>query len=48
MNHMTYAQQADILAGPIGLLKAQCTRVAGEIADECVSLASCWLLVERD
>ncbi|GAA5861266.1 hypothetical protein JCM8547_008538 [Rhodosporidiobolus lusitaniae] len=33
MCHMTYAQQADLLAGPIGLLKYQCTKSAGEIAD---------------
>ncbi|GAA5834742.1 hypothetical protein JCM9279_007095 [Rhodotorula babjevae] len=38
MCHMTYAQQADLLAGPIGLLKTACTRAAGEIADDAVQI----------
>jgi alkylation response protein AidB-like acyl-CoA dehydrogenase/predicted heme/steroid binding protein len=38
MNHMSYAEQADLLAGPIGLLKMYCTRVAGEIADDAVQI----------
>ncbi|GAA5998683.1 uncharacterized protein JCM10292_007157 [Rhodotorula paludigena] len=38
MCHMSYAQQADMLAGPIGLLKTACTRVAGEIADDAVQI----------
>ncbi|GAA6034796.1 hypothetical protein JCM8097_009303 [Rhodosporidiobolus ruineniae] len=38
MNHMTYAQQADQLAGPIGLLKYHCTRCAGDIADAAVQI----------
>ncbi|BGP14303.1 hypothetical protein JCM10213_009164 [Rhodosporidiobolus nylandii] len=38
MCNMTYAQQADLLAGPIGLLKYQCTRCAGEIADDAVQI----------
>lgn len=33
---MSYAQQADLLAGQIGLLKAFSTRVAHEVADEAV------------
>ncbi|KWU43590.1 acyl-CoA dehydrogenase NM domain-like protein [Rhodotorula sp. JG-1b] len=38
MCHMTYAQQADLLAGQIGLLKQQCTRVAGEVADDATQI----------
>jgi alkylation response protein AidB-like acyl-CoA dehydrogenase len=38
MNHMTYAQQSKILAGPIGLLKSYATRCAHEIADESVNI----------
>ncbi|CEQ41852.1 SPOSA6832_03593 [Sporobolomyces salmonicolor] len=38
MCQMTYAQQADQLAGPIGLLKTFCTRCAGEIADDAVQI----------
>jgi len=38
MNRMSYAQQADLLAGQIGLLKAFSTRVAHEIADEAVQI----------
>jgi len=38
MNHMTYMEQADLLAGPIGLLKMYCTRTAGHIADEAVQI----------
>ncbi|GAA5976635.1 hypothetical protein JCM11641_005647 [Rhodosporidiobolus odoratus] len=38
MTKMTYAQQADLLAGPIGLLKYQCTKCAGEIADDAVQI----------
>ncbi|EFP82580.2 uncharacterized protein PGTG_08776 [Puccinia graminis f. sp. tritici CRL 75-36-700-3] len=38
MNQMTYGQQADLLAGPIGLLKAYATRVAHEIADDAVQI----------
>ncbi|KAK3676794.1 hypothetical protein LTR78_003571 [Recurvomyces mirabilis] len=33
MNHMTYQQQSQHLSGPIGLLKAFCTRSAHEVAD---------------
>ncbi|KAK4552853.1 hypothetical protein LTR86_009985 [Recurvomyces mirabilis] len=33
MNHMTYQQQSQLLSGPIGLLKAFCTRSAHEVAD---------------
>jgi hypothetical protein len=33
MCNMNYAQQADALAGPIGLLKTFCTRTATEVAD---------------
>ena len=38
MCNMSYAQQAEHLAGPIGLLKMQCTRIAGEIADDAVQI----------
>ncbi|POW00652.1 hypothetical protein PSTT_13004, partial [Puccinia striiformis] len=38
MNQMSYAQQADLLAGQIGLLKAFSTRVAHEIADDAVQI----------
>ncbi|KAA1129348.1 hypothetical protein PGTUg99_028871 [Puccinia graminis f. sp. tritici] len=38
MNRMSYAQQADLLAGQIGLLKAYSTRVAHEVADEAVQI----------
>ncbi|KAM0754843.1 acyl-CoA dehydrogenase NM domain-like protein [Meredithblackwellia eburnea MCA 4105] len=38
MNHMTYAQQSDLLAGPIALLKMYCTRCAGEISDDAVQI----------
>ncbi|KAL8286560.1 hypothetical protein RQP46_004577 [Phenoliferia psychrophenolica] len=38
MNHMTYAQQSDLLAGHIGILKMYCTRCAGEIADDAVQI----------
>merc|ERR1712080_43105 len=38
MCHMTYAQQADLLSGQIGLLKQQCTRVAGEVADDATQI----------
>lgn len=33
---MTYAQQAEHLGGPIGLLKSACTRAAGEISSDAV------------
>jgi alkylation response protein AidB-like acyl-CoA dehydrogenase/predicted heme/steroid binding protein len=38
MCHMPYAQQAQHLAGPIGLLKMSITRAAHEIADESVQI----------
>ncbi|KAJ6784676.1 hypothetical protein PWT90_00419 [Aphanocladium album] len=38
MCHMPYKQQAQHLAGPIGLLKMSCTRAAHEIADESVQI----------
>lgn len=38
MCSMNYAEQSDLLAGPIGLLKMQCTRVAGEIATQCTQI----------
>ncbi|KAK4048618.1 hypothetical protein OIO90_005788 [Microbotryomycetes sp. JL221] len=38
MCSMTYMQQAEHLGGPIGILKAYCTRCAGEIADHAVQL----------
>lgn len=38
MCHMPYSQQAQHLAGPIGLLKMSCTRAAHEIADESVQI----------
>lgn len=38
MNRMSYAQQADLLAGQIGLLKAYSTRVAHEVADDAVQI----------
>ncbi|KNZ45431.1 uncharacterized protein VP01_811g2 [Puccinia sorghi] len=38
ISSMSYAQQADLLAGQIGLLKAFSTRVAHEIADEAVQI----------
>merc|ERR1711939_1098583 len=38
MGNMSYAQQSDLLAGQIGLLKQQCTRVAGEVADDATQI----------
>ncbi|GAA6000530.1 hypothetical protein JCM10207_008056 [Rhodosporidiobolus poonsookiae] len=38
MCHMSYAEQADMLAGPIGLLKYSCTKAAGQIADDAVQI----------
>ncbi|PWI66116.1 hypothetical protein PCL_05334 [Purpureocillium lilacinum] len=38
MCHMPYKQQAQHLAGPIGLLKMSCTRAAHEVADEAVQI----------
>lgn len=38
MCHMPYKQQAQHLAGPIGLLKMSITRAAHEIADEAVQI----------
>ncbi|KAI7937667.1 hypothetical protein MJO28_015214 [Puccinia striiformis f. sp. tritici] len=38
MTRMSYSQQSDLLAGPIGLLKAYSTRVAHEVADEAVQI----------
>ncbi|KAJ3079167.1 hypothetical protein HK102_003979 [Quaeritorhiza haematococci] len=38
MNNLTYAQQADHLAGPIALLKYSCTRTAHLCADEAVQI----------
>lgn len=32
------AEQSDLLAGPIGILKMYCTRCAGEIADDAVQI----------
>ncbi|KAI7860955.1 acyl-CoA dehydrogenase/oxidase [Circinella umbellata] len=34
MNHMNYAEQADKLAGPIGLLKYHATRMMHDVADD--------------
>lgn len=38
MNNMTYAQQNKLLGGPIGLLKAHCTRSAHAVADDATNL----------
>jgi alkylation response protein AidB-like acyl-CoA dehydrogenase len=38
MNHMSYAEQSQHLAGPISLLKMFATRSAHEIADESVQI----------
>ncbi|SCZ99129.1 BZ3500_MvSof-1268-A1-R1_Chr3-1g05828 [Microbotryum saponariae] len=38
MNHLTYAQQGDLLGGPIGALKMWCTKMAGEISSEAVQI----------
>ncbi|KAF2814182.1 acyl-CoA dehydrogenase family protein [Mytilinidion resinicola] len=38
MNNMSYAQQAKLLGGPIGLLKSYSTRSAHEIADDAVNI----------
>lgn len=38
MCHMPYKQQAQHLAGPIGLLKMSTTRAAHEVADESVQI----------
>jgi len=38
MNHMSYAQQSQLLSGPIGLLKAFATRSAHEVADESTNI----------
>lgn len=38
MNHMSYADQAKHLGGPIGLLKTHATRAAQEIASEGVNI----------
>lgn len=38
MCHMPYSQQAQHLAGPIGILKMSSTRAAHEIADEAVQI----------
>lgn len=38
MCSMNYMQQAEHLGGPIGILKAYCTRCAGEIADDAVQI----------
>ncbi|GAA6005841.1 hypothetical protein JCM11491_004030 [Sporobolomyces phaffii] len=38
MCNMNYAQQADALAGPIGLLKVFCTRTATEVSDNAVQI----------
>jgi alkylation response protein AidB-like acyl-CoA dehydrogenase len=38
MCHMPYKQQAQHLAGPIGLLKLSATRMAHEIADDAVQI----------
>jgi alkylation response protein AidB-like acyl-CoA dehydrogenase len=38
MCHMPYKQQAQHLAGPIGLLKLSATRAAHDIADEAVQI----------
>lgn len=38
MNSLSYAQQATLLSGPIGLLKSFATRSAHEIADEATNI----------
>ncbi|GAA6053409.1 hypothetical protein JCM3770_002311 [Rhodotorula araucariae] len=38
MTHMTYADQAALLAGPMALLKTFLSRAAGEISDDCVQI----------
>lgn len=38
MCNMSYQEQADLLAGPIGSLKMYITTVAGEISSECVNI----------
>lgn len=38
MTFMNYKQQSDLLAGPIGLLKAYCTSNAGKISDKAVQI----------
>jgi alkylation response protein AidB-like acyl-CoA dehydrogenase len=38
MCHMSYAQQAKLLSGPIGLLKVFMTRSAHEIADDATNI----------
>ena len=38
MDHMSYAEQSDNLAGPIALLKAYATRVAHDISDHTVQI----------
>jgi alkylation response protein AidB-like acyl-CoA dehydrogenase len=38
MNNHTYMEQATVLAGPLALLKYQCTRVAHLVADQSVQI----------
>ncbi|KAH8917100.1 acyl-CoA dehydrogenase NM domain-like protein [Atractiella rhizophila] len=38
MTHMNYAQQSDLVAGQIALLKQYLTRIAHEVADEAVQI----------
>lgn len=38
MNHLSYADQAKHLSGPIGLLKTYSTRCAHEVADESTNI----------
>jgi alkylation response protein AidB-like acyl-CoA dehydrogenase len=38
MNKMSYAEQSEKLAGPIALLKYQCTRTANMVADKSVQI----------
>jgi len=38
MNKMSYAEQADKLAGPMALLKFQCTRTANMVSDNAVQI----------
>ncbi|KAL3897043.1 MAG: hypothetical protein SGCHY_003687 [Lobulomycetales sp.] len=38
MNNHTYMEQATVLAGPLALLKYQCTRVAHLVADQAVQI----------
>ena len=35
---MSYAEQSDLLAGQIGLLKMYCTRTGHDVADQAVQI----------